>query len=383
MKDKKNKAKISSYLYILLILAIIFSIINLFLIQGRFGKLKEAKEILKEKLRPASLEIIKITFPCSDCFDIENAISELKKQNVNVTKEETFDFNNAKELINKYNIKKLPTLIISGEVNKSEQLSDYFKKVGDIKDNVVIYKAIKPPYFDNLLNEVVGRVELINIVDSSCKECTSLGHITTGLKQAGIVVTNEKIVQYNSIEGQELINKFRVRQVPAMLISKEIDYYDAFKQEKPKLNLTEKEGFYALHSIVPPYRDLSENKMAGLVDVILLVDNSCSTCYNVSINTFVLKRFGIYVNSENTYDINSKEGKELINKYKIKKVPILIINPEINAYASFIRPWSSVGSIESDGWFIMRKPEVLGTYRDLETGEITSKVIQVPVQQNN
>ena len=73
---------------------------------------------------------------------------------------------------------------------------------------------------------------------------------------------------------------------------------------------------------------------------------------------------------ENTYDISSKEGKELIARYKITKIPIIILSPDASAYPSFISAWDGVGTKETNGWFIMRNPELLGTYKDLSTNQI-------------
>jgi len=83
-----------------------------------------------------------------------------------------------------------------------------------------------------------------------------------------------------------------------------------------------------------------------------------------------LLRFGIVINNEKTYDINSPEGKQFIQKYNIKKVPIIILSPDANYYLSLKQAWRSVGSTESDGWFVMRNPEAIGTYWDIELNKI-------------
>ncbi len=370
---KKQENLIANALYVLIILAVLFSFANIFMIQTRKEKFKEAQEIVQERVRPAQLEVIKITLAdCNECYDIDEALTVLKNQNINIAKEESFLFNSekAQELIKKYRIKKLPTLIIRGEINKSEQLSNYLKNVGDLIDNIVVYKAVKPPYYDLLSKAVVGRVSLTNLIDSSCKECGTLSQVALALKQFGVSITKEETIEYNSNGGQELIKKFNVQRIPAIIISKDIDVYESLKEELTQLKLEEKNGFYAIHTLIPPYRDLKENKIVGLVDIILLTDNSCTACYDVNINKQVLRRFGIVINSEKLYDVNSKEGIELISKYNIIKAPILIASPEANVYSNFVSAWNSVGTIEDDGWFVMRKPEVVGTIKDLETNTI-------------
>ena len=154
---------------------------NIYIIQGRAEKVNEAKEIAKEFLRPAKLEVTKILLSdCEECFDIETALESIKKQNVNVTEERTIYLNEnyAKEIIDKYNIEKIPTLIISGETNKTEQLKSFFESIGDFPDERnIIFTGLKPPYYDVSSAKVIGKVSVINIVDSLCKECTSLNQV--------------------------------------------------------------------------------------------------------------------------------------------------------------------------------------------------------------
>jgi hypothetical protein len=155
-----------------------------------------------------------------------------------------------------------------------------------------------------------------------------------------------------------------------LIISKDILDYDSIKQIWKQLNTTEKEGFFALHSTIPPYIDASTDKVVGLVTLIMLNDKTCNICYDVLVNKQILARFGIATDKEFSYDVNSDEGKDLINKYKITKVPIIVMSPETKVYDSFTQVWDQVGTIENDGWYVMRTPEVLGTIKDLSTDQI-------------
>ena len=156
-----------------------------------------------------------------------------------------------------------------------------------------------------------------------------------------------------------------------MLISNEVNYYEDVKQQMQQL-AEEKQGFYALHAVSPPYRDLEQGKIVGIVNIILLTDSSCAGCYDVKINEQILARLGVFVKESVSYDLSSKEGKALVSKYKIEKAPIILLSPEASAYPVFVQAWQSVGSTEDDGWYVMRKPENLGTYKDLKTNEIVN-----------
>lgn len=354
-------------------LVAVISVMNIFIIQGRAEKVTEAREIAKEFLRPAELQVTKIVLSdCEDCFDIETALESIKKQNVNVTQETVLDLSKtqAKELVEKYGIKKIPTLILSGETNKTEQLKSFFEGIGDFPDERnVIFTSLKPPYYDVALDRVIGRVSVINVIDSLCEECIPLSQVADALKQSGVAVTGEKTYEYSSKEGIELINKYGISRVPAILISNEVNYYEDVKGQMQQL-AEEKQGFYALHATSAPYRDLKQGKVVGLAKIILLDDSTCGECYDVSINSQILPRFGVFVKEESYADISSAEGKELVAKYNIENVPALLLSGEASEYPAFVQAWQSVGSVEEDGWYIMRKPENIGTYRNLKTNEI-------------
>ncbi|MBI2004320.1 hypothetical protein HYS72_02535 [Candidatus Pacearchaeota archaeon] len=358
---------------IVLVLAAALLILNNFMLHERGIKVTEAKVILEEELRPAELELVKIVSEnCDSCFDIEEAVKELKNQNVNIKNEETISSGSSqgKEFISKYNIKKLPTIIVSGEIDKSEQLVSYFEEKGEIQEGNFIFTSLIPPYFDAASNQVKGLVSIKHIIDSSCEKCVDLTSISSTLEEQGVFVQDEQFIEYNSKEGQELIKKFGVKEVPAILISEEVDYYIDVKDALIQSGAINKEGFYAVHSTVPPYRDLLQNKIVGLVDVVYLTNNVCSVCYDVSVNRDILLQFGLVLNNENTYDINSPEGKQFAQKYNVKKAPIIILSPDAKYYSLLEQAWESVGTIESDGWFVMRNPELIGTYWDLEENKI-------------
>lgn len=63
-------------------------------------------------------------------------------------------------------------------------------------------------------------------------------------------------------------------------------------------------------------------------------------------------------------------GKTLLKQYNITKVPIMLASPDAKLYASFVQVWPQVGNVAGDGWYVMRNPEVLGTYKDLTTGQV-------------
>jgi len=370
MEGKKLKGNLLDRVIPLVILvALALLILNNVMLYGRGTKVAEAKALMEEELRPAGVELIKITSEgCSSCFDIDKAIDELNAQNVNITREETLSRNSqqGKELISKYHIEKLPTILVRGELGKSERLTQYFEEKGDIREGMFIYTSLLPPYVDVASNQVKGLVQIKHVVDSSCEDCVDLTPLSSALEEQGVFVQDKQLIEYDSLEGQELISRFGIKEIPAIIISGEINYYPDVKEALVQSGAVQKGGFYAVHSTLPPYRDLAKNRVVGLVDVVYLTISSCPSCYDVSINRNILLRFGLALNKENTHGISSPEGKQFVQKYNIKKVPIIILSPDSEYYPSLVQAWKSVGTVESDGWFVMRNPEMIGTYWDLE-----------------
>lgn len=367
---KINDLPFTKLIPVLLFILILILLVSSFSLASMKNVVGKELENIKEASRPAEIELSIIE--CEECSDISSIVESVKSQNVEVISEETLDVNSerAKELISKYNIQKLPTVLVFGEIDNDKiNLESNF----ELKNDALVFSKVDAPFLDLSSNQIKGLVEVIEIIDSSCKECVPLSYIPLSFVEAGVAISDWKKVEYNSVDGKKFIEKFGISKVPSVLISKEIDYYESISQSLSQLDPSEKQGFYALHSTLPPFRDLNQNKIIGLVDLIMLIDNSCIDCYDVEINKQILQGFGMTPNTENTYDVSSTKGKELILKYNIDKVPIILVSPEANLYALFVNSWSQIGSVEDDGWFVMRSPELLGTVKDLTTNQIISQ----------
>jgi len=165
-------------------------IFNLFLAFGLKNtantKIDEAKELTR--LAEIQLTIIENT-ECADCFDISQIVNSIKNNKVDITNEESLDLNSekAKDLINKYNIKRVPTVLVFGEIDKSGNLG-----LNDDDEDILIFTEVEAPYIDTDSNEIVGRVSLTYINDATCRNCTDLSFFTQQLKQLGVAIEDEK-----------------------------------------------------------------------------------------------------------------------------------------------------------------------------------------------
>ncbi len=126
---KKSKTLSSTFYKKLMVMfslvLIIFALYNIY--QGKsFRVLFEEKLAeAKEAARPAELQLTIISTTCYDCYDINAVVDilELAGDNITSKKELVFLSEEANRLIKEYQIDKVPTIIVTGELNKSRALS--------------------------------------------------------------------------------------------------------------------------------------------------------------------------------------------------------------------------------------------------------------------
>lgn len=369
IKRKLHGDKIIIALFAVLVVVGLVNVIVLTNISMIAGQKAGASRAAAE---PAILDVTEIYVQdCSDCYDANNAIDDIKKQNTNVSQSRVeMSSDKGRSLIDKYRITKLPALVVTGEINKSAGLSRHWTQAGTVRDDAVVIEALLP-YYSTGKNRVVGLVNVTRILDTSCAQCSSIDVIVNSFGQAGVAIKNDVNLEYNSPQGARLISDMGITRVPSIVVSGDILEYTSIAAIWPQLNATEKNGAYALHVLQAPYRDLALNRVVGLVDVIYLNDSSCSNCYNVHIHKQILSgNFGLFLLNETVVDINSTAGKAIVSRYNITLVPAFVMSPDAKYYEGMMQVWPSVGTQESDGWYAFRNVTVLGgIYKNLGTGK--------------
>ncbi|MBI2133846.1 hypothetical protein HYU11_04145 [Candidatus Woesearchaeota archaeon] len=329
------------------------------------SKLAEAKNVAK----PAAIQLTSITDKsCTDCFQIEGLIQNIKGLNVNVTSEKSIDYTSpeAQEIINKYGIKNVPTIVITGETEKLS-LSGFNKE-----NNAMVLGSVGPPYRDLAEQKIVGRITITYLNSKLCAKCSSMNSMATQMRAAGIGIYKENELDASSDQGAALAKKYNITKVPAMLLSSDASKYPIIAEVWDSIGTIEKDGTYVMREANPPYYELESGKTIGLASAIMLNDSKCGQCYNVTDHISILKLgFGIELDTQKTVDISSTEGKSLIRKYNITSVPTIILS-DVEAYNNLNAPWTVVGTIESDGKYIFRKFDQWPghPYKDLETGKV-------------
>ena len=333
------------------------------------SQLKDKAQAAEEAAKPAKIGLAVITdSKCSDCTDIAPYVDFIKSSKVEITGEKTLEISSveAKNLISKYGIKKIPSLVITGEIEKVKL--DGF----DNKDDALVLADISAPYTNTANGKIEGRVIAYYLLDPSCTKCNDLGPLIQQIKFSGVGIVEQKNLSIASGEGAALVQKYKMGFAPAFILSKEASVYPLMAQAWPQIGTIEDDGSYVLRTPYPPFINLTTKETRGIVDIIYLGDKSCTECYNVSMHKEILgspQSFGIKIEREETFDISSAKGKELIARYNLTQVPTVIVSKEVSVYPSS-EGLKQFFSVEKDGSFVFRAPNVLGNYRDLASNEI-------------
>lgn len=334
-------------------------------------KLEEAKEAA----RPAEIQLITISTPsCDGCYDINAVVEVIESTGANVTSKKEIEFKSseAQSFIDKYNIEKLPTVIVTGEVNKSKTLNNKLKQMSKEESGAYIFTKLEPPFIDSATGSVRGKISLIHLKKEDCEDCVDIEPFISQLVESGLKFEEQRTVDAESVEGKKLIGKYEIKKLPTIIMDRESEVYPTVIDNWEQIGSIENDGYLVMRELTPPYYDVEEGRLKGLILMTVLTDESCGDCYDP--NTFhkpIIQRMGVVFGEEKEVDISSEEGQELINKYNITNIPTIILTGDVEEYSVLVNAWRSVGTEESDGTYVFRRVEVAGKpYKDLITNEI-------------
>ena len=214
--------------------------------------LEENQIEYEEAMRPANLEFILITTPeCADCFDVQTLANTLYSQPVEVTDEERFayDSTEGQVLIDLYDIKFVPSLIIKGETDK-EIIASYLAEYTTAVDDALVWTTMKPPYISTETGNELGRVSITLITDSSCDMCyDSALHKKVLEGNFGMSIAEEKRVDIRSQKGAELVQQYAITDLPTVVISSGAKLYTSFEAAWGRVGTTEPDGSYVFRNM--------------------------------------------------------------------------------------------------------------------------------------
>ncbi|TAN32522.1 hypothetical protein EPN28_04730 [Patescibacteria group bacterium] len=219
-----------------------------------------------EAARPAKLSVIAVVdYDCKECSQADDYWKTLSALNMDSNGYKTIsaDIDEGKNLIAKYNITKLPSVIVSGETSKNEDVKTFLQKNGVTAGDAIVLKT-RAPYQEIKTGAVRGITQLAEIGDSRCKNCYSPAEHEKILKGMGIYFGEPQKLDYWSGAGKNLAVKYKMKQIPTIVLTGDLAAYDGFANIWKQVGTVEKDGAHIFRNGVASmgvYRDLQTDKI--------------------------------------------------------------------------------------------------------------------------
>lgn len=256
-KNKTKNKLLSNILLGLVVALIVLYAVNVIITGKIIGSIRT-----EEKQRPANLHLTLVKPDCENCIDFGTLISAIKQQNVKILQEKNLSYAEAeaKSLVSENNIKSLPALVVKGEVSHPDIASLWDRLGAKPANNVVVISGI-PPFYNVAAQKIEGLVQVIKLTDISCVACYDVELHMQILPRFGVFVSNATAYDISSGSGKDLVQKYNIAKVPAILLSPDASVYPAIVQVWSGVGTKEKDGWFVFRNVeqMGTYRDLNQN----------------------------------------------------------------------------------------------------------------------------
>lgn len=186
----------------------------------------------------------------------------------------------------------------------------------------------------------------ILVLGSDCNNCWNPQAALAFL--AGQPSVNITSVENKTIaESEELAATYAVARYPAVLVLGETNNLTID-------NFDKRQDALVFDQAPAPYYDVATKKTRGQVTLTVLSAPNCPDCFNLTQVLDQFKENGIAVTSQKTVPSQSEEGKALIARYAIERLPTLIMSNDSLEYPLISDIWAEVGTVENDGKLVLR-----------------------------
>src|SRR3989344_3747064 len=181
-----------------------------------------------------------------NCFDINLFLNALRQNGIKEVGTETLNIEDSQgqTMVEKYKIEKVPTVLISGELDKNPQLVQAWTALGEIIDNVFVFRKLVPPYLEVDSGNLRGEFSLVYLTDLSCTKCYDVNLHKTALGNLGLTTLNSQTVDISSNEGKDLLKKYSISEVPTVLLNGDLSEYIGLQQIWSQVGKITDDGTY-------------------------------------------------------------------------------------------------------------------------------------------
>lgn len=241
--------------------------------------------------------------------------------------------------------------------------------LGAILVAIAIFNVIQVNPLDNVMTGKIveaeeaakpAKLELFTIIDSNCKDCSTVTDLVESIKNANTEITQERNLVLDSEEARAIISEYGIERIPTIILTGEIDKFNARELEK--------RGDALVYSQAkPPYVNPLNKKVMGKVSTILIEDSSCEECFSLRSVSTTLKQQNVVLGTEEILDRTDTKAKNLISQFGILKLPALLVSEDIDVYP-FAESLQGSTIQKTDGYYVMETP--IPPYFDINTKTI-------------
>lgn len=204
----------------------------------------------------------------------------------------------------------------------------------------------------------------VTVLGNDCVDCwDSTAALAFLAQQKNLNVTS--LTNVTIADSAELAAQYNITRLPAIVITGETT------------NLTiqnfESNGEALVFSqSPPPYYSLAEKRYVGKISLTVLDEQTCPVCFNMTALVEQLEQSGIKITRKSLVMPSSVEGKALLAKYSIERLPSIILSKDALEYDFVAQVWPQVGSQEQDGNLVLRM--VYPPFVNVSTGNVEGQV---------
>jgi len=200
--------------------------------------------------------------------------------------------------------------------------------------------------------------EVILLQAADCTECISLASAQAVFK----------IPMRNVTSGEEfnkLVSKYSIRKLPALIVSNQSLFTEQAAGQVVQ-QFTLRAGALVYETVTPPYYDISNRKVKGVVNATVISPANCSQCVATSDVLGGLGSIGVNLQRIDSFQETDSRAVELIGKYHLTVLPVFIFSPDLLEYSEIAQQWAKIGSTEADGNLVLNN--LFAPYKNLSNG---------------
>lgn len=313
---------------------------------------------------------------CPKCVELAGLIDQLRQLDINFSERSiVFETDSeAKELVQKYGIQKLPGVVLKASPADFSLLSERWQVLGTVEDkNVLVLRELPPPFFDIASSTTKGLVEFWSISKTDCLDCTPAPK-TISLAQLGLVFSKSNELNETDSEAQQLIERYSITKLPTVILSSEVKEYSRIASLLETGGDFSPDGTWVLRNPVPYYWDLNKNKKRGSLSLTRVTFADCNGCFALDqLEEFLVQNLSLKIASDQNLDWSTSEGKKFVSDYNISRIPTLVVSGEINAYKGLEEGWLSFGFVAANQQLVFAEHEKMGPefkYFDVDKNQL-------------